>query len=244
LGETPESLPTQQTNGYPNVASDSLQADFYKLRLTLEDLESRLGQEHPKVVDARRTLTQASSMLQATELDRTQSTVSLHPSRQALDLEWRHEETLNASLRAKADALKTQLAVLEQRTRDLNEREVQISDLERQVLIAETSYRSYMENLEQARIGEALEVKRISNLNVVQPPSLVQTPVSPKASLILGAGLMLALCGSVCLALGSEYLDNSIKTPEDVESELGVPVLAAVERMPRRNGNGVAHSRF
>ncbi len=240
FGETPEHMPTQHTTGYPNVAADGLQQEYYKLRLSLEELQTRLGPEHPKVVEASKQLQHATAMLDATELERTQSTISLHPSRQALDLELRHEETQNASLRAKADALKEQLAALEQRTRELNGREVRIADLERQVTIAETSYRSYMEHLEEARIGDALEFNRISNVNVVQPPSLVRSPVSPKASLILGGGLLVALCGAVCLALGSEYLDNSLKTPEDVETELGLPVLASVERVTKRNG--FAHS--
>ena len=122
---------------------------------------------------------------------------------------------------------------MQQRTRDLNEHEVLIADLERQVIIAETSYRSYMDHLEQVRIGDALEVDRISNVNVVQPPSLIRTPVSPKPTLILGAGLLVAVFGALGLALGSEYLDNSLRTPEDLESQLGLPVLSSIPRASR-----------
>ena len=205
LAEVPQHLPTEQTAGFPNVAADSLQQEYFKLRLVLHDLESRLGDDHHKVVDARKQVQQSEAMLNAISPERTQSTVGLHPARQALDLDLRREETLAASLTAKCGALKAQLAVLQQRTRDLNEHEVRIADLEREVIIAETSYRSYMDHLEQVRIGDALEVDRISNVNVVQPPSLVHTPVSPKPTLILGAGLLVAVLGAVGLALGSEY---------------------------------------
>jgi polysaccharide biosynthesis protein PslE len=235
LAEVPQQLPTQQTAGFPNVAADSLQQEYFKLRLVLHDLESRLGDDHRKVIDARTQVRQSEAMLNAIAPERTQSTVGLHPSRQALDLDLRREETLAASLSAKSGALKDQIAVLQRRSRDLNEHEVRIADLERQVIIAETSYRSYMDHLEQVRIGDALEVDRISNVNVVQPPSLVQTPVSPKSTLILGAGLLVAVFGAFGLALGSEYLDNSLRTPDDLESQLGLPVLSSIPRSSRHD---------
>jgi polysaccharide biosynthesis protein PslE len=233
LADIPHQLPTQQTAGFANAAADTMQQEYFKLQVKLRDLESRLGEDHPEVTDTRTQLRHAETILSATSADRTQSTVALHPSRQALDLELRREEALAASLQAKAGTLKEQLAVLHRRTRDLNENEVPIAALERQVAIAETSYRSYVDHLEQARIGAALEAGGISNLNVVQPPSLVEKPISPKPTLILAAGLFVAVCGSLALAFGSEYLNQSLRTPEELEAQLGLPVLVSIPRATR-----------
>jgi uncharacterized protein involved in exopolysaccharide biosynthesis len=235
LADLPQQVPTQQTAGFANAAADTMQQEYFKLQVKLRDLESRLGEEHPDVTDTREQVRQAAAILASTDTDRTQSTVGLHPSRQALDLELRREEALAASLHAKADTLKEQLATLHSRTRELNEHEVPIVALERQVAISEASYRNYVDHLEQARIGAALEAGGISNLNVVQPPSLVEKPVSPKPTLILAAGLLASVFGSLALAFGSEYMNQSLRTHEELEAQLGLPVLASIPRAKRHD---------
>ncbi len=232
--ELPQQVPTQQTAGFANQAADVMQQEYFKLRLTLRDLETRLGPAHPDVADAREQLRHAEVLIDAAVPDRTQSTVALHPSRQALDLDLRREEALTASLRAKAGTLKQQLVALRERTQELNAHEVPIVELERQVAMAETNYRTYMEHLEQARIVDALEAGRISNLNVVQPPTLVQKAASPKVPMILGAGVLAALCGALALAFGSEYLRHASRVAEDFEVEHGLPVLGSIPRAARQ----------
>ena len=233
LTELPEQTPTEQTNGFANAAADTMQQEYFKMQVQLRELESRLGEEHPEVIDTRKQLRHTEAILSATSADRTQATVALHPSRQALDLELRREQALAAALRAKTGTLQEQLAALQQRTHDLNENEVSIAELERQVAIAESSYRNYLDHSEQARIGAALEAGRFSNLSIVQPPSLVEKPISPKPTLILAAALLAALCGSLALAFGSEYMDQSQRTPEEIEARLGLPVLASIPRATR-----------
>ncbi len=230
MEELPHQLPTQQTSGFANAAADTMQQDYFRLRITLRDLESRLGPEHPQVIDTREQIKHAEALLNGTSPDRTQATVGWHPSRQALDLDLRREVAQTMAVRAKTAILQQQLAAVQHRTQDLNDHEIRITELEREVALADTNYRSYSDHLEQARIGDAIEVNRISNVNVVQPPSYVERPVSPKPPLVLGVALILALSGSVGLAFVLEYLDNSLKTPDDLEEQLGVPVLASIPR--------------
>jgi uncharacterized protein involved in exopolysaccharide biosynthesis len=228
LTDLPRQLTMQQTAGFPNIAGDSMRQEFFKLQMSVRDMEAKLGEEHPLLKAAREQARQSETILNTQPPDRTQTTAGINPSRQSLDLELRHEEALAASLRAKSGALKEQYAELQQRTRTLNEHEVRIRELERQAAIAEVNYRSYAEHSEQARIGEALEANRISNINVVQPPSLVEKPVSPKPVSIVGLGFLAAVCGALGLAFWSEYLDTSLKTAEEIESQLSVPVLASI----------------
>jgi uncharacterized protein involved in exopolysaccharide biosynthesis len=218
----------QQTTGFPNVAADNMRQELFKLQMSERALEAKLGEGHPLTTAAREQVRKSEAILNAQSLERTQTSLGVNPSRQSLDLELRHEEALAASLRAKAGTLKTQLAQLQQRMRALNEHEVRISELERQATIAEANYRSYADHLEQARIGQALEANRISNVNVVQPPSLVEKPVSPKPSLVLGLGLLAAVCGSLGLAFGSEYLDKPRKTTKDISWQPGASGLGPV----------------
>jgi polysaccharide biosynthesis protein PslE len=233
LNGLPNQVPTEQTGGFANAAADLINHDYFQLRMTLRELESRLGEDHPKLKDLREQVRQSEAILDSTAPDRTQLTVALHPSRQALELDLRREEALAESLSAKAKAAKAQLAALELRAHDLNEHEIEIAMLEREVSVTETSYRSYIEHLEQARISDALDAERISNVNVVQPPTLVERPVSPRLALILGNGLLLALVGGLGLAFGAEYLGHSPQTSKELASELNLAPLRTIPSTPR-----------
>jgi uncharacterized protein involved in exopolysaccharide biosynthesis len=94
--------------------------------------------------------------------------------------------------------------------------------------------RSYSERREQAPIDQALDLERISNVNVVQQPSLAQKPAKPNKVLLLGLGLFTALMGSCGLVFLSHQFDDDLNEGEQIP---GVPVQVSVQR----NGNG--HSR-
>jgi uncharacterized protein involved in exopolysaccharide biosynthesis len=232
VAELPEQLTMQQTTGFPNVAADSMRQELFKLQITQRELEANLGEKHPLTKATSEQVRKSESILNSQAPERTQTSQGINPSRQTLDLELRREEALAASLRAKADTLNQQYANLQRRMHTLNEDEVRISELERQTAIVEANYRSYVEHLEQARIGQALEANRISNVNVVQPPSLVEKPVSPKPLMILGLSFLAAVGGALGLAFGLEYLDKSPNDVKELNSPLTVPGLGSIQHTP------------
>ena len=110
----------------------------------------------------------------------------------------------------------------------LNEQEFELAQLEREVKLLGSKYEMHVEKLEEARINDALGRERISNVKVVQPASLVYKPVSPNKALFLGAALIAALIGSLGSAFISEGLDQTLRTTDQVERHLGLPVLASL----------------
>jgi len=84
------------------------------------------------------------------------------------------------------------------------------------------------ETLVSARLGDL----KTTNVSVIEPAEVPLRPVSPKKKLSLMLALMVGLFGGVGLAFVLEYLDNSVKSPEEAEKLTGVPSLGVVPYLP------------
>jgi len=87
----------------------------------------------------------------------------------------------------------------------------------------------YLRKQEEARISDALDRQRISNVVVAEPAAVPFLPQPRWLFALLGGGLFAAL-SSIALAFAVDYWDPSFRTPEEVESFLGSPVVAAIPR--------------
>jgi succinoglycan biosynthesis transport protein ExoP len=142
-------------------------------------------------------------------------------------------QALAAAHKAESESLKNQFEAVQSKIRALNDNELQITELSRKADLLEESYMKYAANREQARIDAALETGRVSNVNVVQPATYVAKPSSPLVKLTLALGFVLALVGAALTALVAEAFSRSLRSPEQIENELGIPVLFSVPRGSR-----------
>lgn len=81
--------------------------------------------------------------------------------------------------------------------------------------------------------SQVQKVMNVDNVSILSPAntSLNSSPVSPKPSLNLAIGLIVGLMLSIGLAFLLEYLDSTIKTEEDIEQALELPVLGAISQI-------------
>jgi uncharacterized protein involved in exopolysaccharide biosynthesis len=105
---------------------------------------------------------------------------------------------------AKEAALAQLLADARKELETLNDNEIRVARLKREMEIQDANYRKYAVDTEQARIDHSLEAARISNITVAQPPTLESYPASPVVPLNLFLGFMAAACLSTGLAFASE----------------------------------------
>ncbi|MDR7551279.1 MAG: Wzz/FepE/Etk N-terminal domain-containing protein [Armatimonadota bacterium] len=82
----------------------------------------------------------------------------------------------------------------------------------------------------ETRITRSLDLGQM-NIDVVSPALQPSSPVKPNKSMNLILAAVLGLMSGVFLAFLFEMLDNTLKTAEDVERELGLPVLGTIPSM-------------
>lgn len=135
--------------------------------------------------------------------------------------------------KAKYEALEAELATA--RVSDIEtessqylpfERAQRTVDMQREIL---TALRARV-----AQQGIELEVPR-TPVEVVEPaePPPLNRPVSPKMTLNMLLSLAIGLAAGVGLAYFIEYLDTSVKTVDDVERHLGLPVVGVIPQKVR-----------
>jgi capsular exopolysaccharide synthesis family protein len=81
-------------------------------------------------------------------------------------------------------------------------------------------------------MGVAAEL-RASNVSVIEKAESPLSPSKPRKTLSLILSAVVGLMGGVGVAFFLEYLDNTLKTPEEVERYLGLPNLAVVPDFTR-----------
>lgn len=79
-------------------------------------------------------------------------------------------------------------------------------------------------------MANVTRIMQVENVVVVDQANLPISPVKPQKMLIVAVAGFLGLMSSLFLAFILEYLDNTLKTPNDVERYLGLPVLASIPR--------------
>jgi len=77
---------------------------------------------------------------------------------------------------------------------------------------------------------EIVKIMKIDNVSILSKAEVKenQQPVKPKPLLNIAIAFVVGLMTGIGLAFLSEYLDNTIKTEQDIEKHLQLPVIGAV----------------
>lgn len=77
-------------------------------------------------------------------------------------------------------------------------------------------------------MGEIGSIMRMDNVQFIDPAKVPTNPVKPRPALNIAIAAVLGVMVSVFVIFLAEYFDNTIKTPQDIEHNLGLPVLGSV----------------
>lgn len=149
--------------------------------------------------------------------------------------------------------IQTQLVATDMEIRNLQEERVRIKDkledyqkrVERAPLVekdyhglvrdydnAQKRYNEVLSRLMEARTAQGMEqAQRGERFTIVEPAQLPQKPYKPNRQAIVLIGLVLAFGAGAGLAGVREALDHSVKTPDELSSLTGLPLLSVVSFM-------------
>jgi capsular exopolysaccharide synthesis family protein len=171
-------------------------------------LNSGLGENHPKVKALRATIA-----VYAKQLEDQVSSI-----RSALEQNLKSAQTTREQLRKRLDEINAkQLA-----TKNLSATYTRAKNayIKEKLLFDGVRQRAQSQTMELAMPRVAVSVKQVAEASMY--------PARPRVTLNLALGALVGLGLGIGLAFFIEYLDTSVKTMEDVESLLGVPVLAII----------------
>ena len=155
--------------------------------------------------------------------------------RQLTSLNQRIDEEIQNHLEAKKAELELILARERGVSEELARAESEVKELDRklielQFLLGEAARNQALYMMLDKRMSEVdlSQFMQANNIRFVDPAEAEYDPVYPNPIKNLIVALVMGLMGGVGLAFIVEYLDNTVKSKEDLESLLGVPLLGVV----------------
>jgi capsular exopolysaccharide synthesis family protein len=136
--------------------------------------------------------------------------------------------------RSRVELLQQNLDKQKAEANEMAEKLVQYQILQHDADSNKQLYDGFLQKLKEAGITAGL---KSSNIRIVDPALTPSAPSRPQRARNILLAVLVGLVGGIGLAFFREYLDNTIKSPDDIESLTGLPSLAVVPSLPGLNGN-------
>jgi uncharacterized protein involved in exopolysaccharide biosynthesis len=247
LGETERLVEVQDRVPIENPRIAALRTRISGYEADLEELRGRVKETDKSVVSLKDTL------------DRTRKELEEELAKPAqFRLQTRFEENVAwGDLRTRITTIETQERIDRSNLPDLLERQKRISKRNDELSKLAGTYHELNDELTartqelsdaRARLGVArtkreLAEKKLSSLQIFDPPNLPLEKVGPRRTRIVLGGLLGGLFAAIAFLILRALTDRKIHGPEDLEKKLGIKVLATVPLLNRRNVKRHQHQR-
>src|SRR4030042_1313919 len=117
---------------------------------------------------------------------------------------------------------------------NLNQRSIQYLILKREADTNKELYNGLLQRLKETGVSASLTA---SNIQILDRAEVPKSPFKPKKRLNIMLSIIVGLLGGIGIAFFPEYLDNTIKPPEDIDKRVFLPSLGLVPHYPDNKDN-------
>lgn len=205
----------QEVLNNPLIAG--LKADQARLEAKLQELTAKLGDKNPQVIETRANLAELKARID-TEISKVSSSLGI-------------SNNINVQ---RAGEIKAQLEAQRAKVLKMKALRDQGAVLSRDVESAQRAYDTVLQRLTQTSLESQTTQSYVSILTQATPPLKPSSPrVLFNSILSVFVGGLLALAAT----FGLEFLDRRVRTIDDLEGVLGLPVIGTMpanNTMPKR----------
>jgi capsular exopolysaccharide synthesis family protein len=191
-----------------NALLQQMQSRRAELSVSYTDAVNQYGPNYPKVQRIQAQIKELDD-----QMARARKGILAQLQSEYLEAK-QHEELVTRAL----DAQKNDVNAM-------SEKMIQYNILRREAEANKSLYDSLQTKLKEAEISSGL---RSQNIRVIDPAMVPTYPTRPAKTRNITLAFLVGLVGGVGLALLREYLDNTVKTPDDIEHLTRLPSLAVV----------------
>ena len=185
-----------------------MKTEMAELQVQRSKLLQTYKERHPEVLKVDAQIQQLSQRMDA----------DIKKALRALDTEYKVAKAREDSLLGSVNRLRAE-------GQQLNEKEIQYGALQREQDSNQQLYEAVLKRVKETGVQGGLDS---NNARVVEEASVPRSPIRPRKQLALLMSLVVGIGLGIAAAVTVEYLDTSVKSPDDIERALGLPVIAIV----------------
>ncbi len=203
--------------------------------VALQDLLQKFTEKHRAVIEKKEQIALIDRELAVAEEEIiSRETTSINPLKANLKQQLSDAQALLSSLVSQRQITAKQVDDASSVLAGFREKKLKVDELSRLVDINKDAFMLYGKKLEEGRIATGLGKEQLANLALIGPARAASGSDTSKRIIIIIFSAFVGLALGTAIALGFEFLNNSLRTRRDVEYHLGLPVLAAVPELPPR----------
>ena len=192
-----------------NVSLESINQKIIAADQKISELSKKYGLKHPRMITAKNELDSLKNK-KYSELEKVVETIKN---------EYLLAESNERDLKGLVDQTKFEAETL-------GGKSIQLGMLQRKVDTNRFLYDALVKKMKERDITER---NQSVNVWIIEKAELPKLPAKPNRKKNILLGIVIGLFGGIGLAFFFEYLDNTVKTPEDIEEKFNLPVISTID---------------
>jgi len=192
-----------------NVSLESINQKIIAADQKVSELSKKYGPKHPKMITAKNEL-EGLKNKKYSELQKVVETIKN---------EYLLAEENERSLKGLVDQTRFE-------AERFGDKSIQLGMLQRKVDTNRFLYDALVKKMKERDLTER---NQAVNVWIIEKAEFPKIPAKPNKKRNILLGIVLGLFGGIGLAFFFEYLDNTVKTPEDVEEKYNIAVIGTID---------------